>query len=231
MTEETFLKSLMCTARVEEKAWNEGYPARILLSGAECTEHPLLLRFLSILHDLRANVVVITNGMWLDKTELRNEVLREDRKVSVQVTNDVRFYPSCPPKFEHPRVVYVDAISVLTPLGRARSKKLQDSVGVPVRKSPTSFNFRSLVRSTGDIGEAVAHLRARASLGFSGSCTPSITYDGYVVAGETNQCFKIGTVDSTNEELTKNTISMRCNACGLVSNLSDTHKKAIGELE
>jgi len=98
-----------------------------------------------------------------------------------------------------------------------------------LRHGPTSFNFRSLVRATGSIEQAVFHLRLRAMAGKAGHCSPSITSDGRFVAGETSECFKIGTVDSSNVELTKAAYEMRCNKCGLVDNLTQEEKRAIGE--
>ena len=44
-----------------------------------------------------------------------------------------------------------------------------------------------------------------------------------------NEALRIGTVDSSNEELTRGLVEMRCNRCGLVDNLTPEQKRAIGE--
>jgi hypothetical protein len=72
-------------------------------------------------------------------------------------------------------------------------------------------------------------LRARAATGLSGHCSPSISSDGSIVAGETSNCFSVGDVHSSAEEITRALLAMQCNRCGLVDNLSQQEKLAIGE--
>jgi hypothetical protein len=72
-------------------------------------------------------------------------------------------------------------------------------------------------------------LRARAAIGMSGNCSPSISSDGTIVAGETSNCFPIGNVHSTADQVTRALVSMSCNKCGLVDNLTQEQKIAIGE--
>jgi hypothetical protein len=60
-------------------------------------------------------------------------------------------------------------------------------------------------------------------------CCPSINIDGTVVAGETDTCHPIGTVDSTMEEIEEALRTMHCNRCGLVKNLQPKYLEAIGE--
>lgn len=231
MTTDTFIKALAFTARVEGKAWKQGIPPMILLSGGECTEHPDIVKYVESVIRLGAIPLLITNGMWLADDDLREALLRPEwPQLFVQVTNDPRFYPSAPPRIEDPRITYIDSLTLLLPLGRAKRKPgLSDETGLPPRKAPSSFNLRSLTRSLRSIEEAVLMLRARATSGLAGHCIPTVSDNGDVMAGETRNCFKIGTVDSTNEELTQALIDMRCNECGLVDNLSPAQKRAIGE--
>ena len=72
-------------------------------------------------------------------------------------------------------------------------------------------------------------LRARAAMGMSGHCSPSISSDGTIVAGETSNCFPIGDVSSTPEDVTRAIVAMQCNKCGLVDGLTQEQKLAIGE--
>lgn len=229
MTEEVFHKALNFTELAEGKAWSKGCPPRILLSGGECTEHPDIVRFIEIVVEYDLIPFIITNGMWLGNKELREAILRPEwPQLFVQVTNDKRFYPNAPAeRVEDPRICYVDSLTLLMPLGRATRKNFKTDL--PPRKSPSSFNLRSITRTLGSFEDALVVLRTNAAIGLSGNCSPSISDNGDVVAGETRNCFKVGTVDSSMEEITKNLIEMRCNRCGLVDNLSPMHKRAIGE--
>ncbi len=230
MSFDVFQRALDQSARMEQLAWGMGLPQFILLSGGECTEHPEIVRFVEEVVRRGHTPLLITNGLWLDNAELRDALLRPEWSMMfVQVTNDSRFYPKPAPYYEDKRIAYVSTLTHLITLGRAGRKKNIDGKGLPMAKAPTSFNFRSATRSTGSITEAVAIMRGRAAMGKSGHCSPSISSDGSIVAGESRFCFKIGTVDSTLEELTRATCEMRCNACGLVDNLNQEQKRAIGE--
>ena len=195
MTRETFLAALALTERLEGLAWQRGVPRLLLLSGGEATEHPDVLWFLETARAANYRVILITNGMWLDNPELRAQILRPDwPDLMVQVTNDPRFYPTAPKAVptDDPRVVFVPALTVLITLGRLTKLKLsrlpQDAP--PIRKGPTSFNLRLMTRSFGDVREALYMQRARAVTGMSGHCSPSISSDGSIVAGESSNCFR-----------------------------------------
>jgi hypothetical protein len=226
---ERFERALDCTARIEGFAWRQGIPPLILLSGGECTEHPSIAQLVARVLARGWIPLLITNGAWLADPTLRASLLRPEwPRLFVQVTHDPRFYPSAPPpRVDDRHVTYVDALTALLPLGRLARKKGPHPL--PTKEAPSSFNFRSLVRAHGSIERAVYALRKRAAAGRSGHCIPSICDDGRVVAGETRSCFAIGTVDSTTAALSKAAIEMRCNACGLVDNLSPAHRAAIGE--
>jgi hypothetical protein len=231
MTRETFLAALALTERLEGLAWKRGVPRWLLISGGEATEHPDVLWFLETARATGARLILITNGMWLDNPELRAKILRPDwPDLMVQVTNDPRFYPTAPKAVptDDPRVVFVPSLTVLVTLGRLKQSRLPPDAP-PIRKGPTSFNLRSLTRSFGDVREALYMLRARAAMGMSGNCSPSISNDGTIVAGETSNCFPIGDVNSTAADVTRALVSMQCNKCGLVDNLSQAEKHAIGE--
>jgi hypothetical protein len=230
MTRETFLAALELTERLEGLAWSHGVPRMLLISGGEATEHPDIEWFLETALAAGYRRVLITNGMWLDDPELRAKILRPDwTDLMVQVTNDPRFYPRAPKSVptDDSRVVFVPSLTLLVPLGRMKLTRLPPSP--PVRKAPTSFNLRSLTRSLRDVREALFMLRARAAMGMSGNCSPSISSDGAIVAGETSNCFLIGDVHSTAEEITRALVGMQCNKCGLVDGLTQEQKLAIGE--
>jgi hypothetical protein len=229
---ETFLRAIDFTRRIERLAWAV-CPPLILISGGECTEHPEIVHIVEEVVRQKILPVLLTNGLWLANAELRAALLRPEwPQLFVQVTNDPRFYPKPIPEgtdLSDKRITFVPSLTHLVTLGRAARKKNIDQKGLPMKSAPTSFNFRSATRSLGSAEQAVAMLRMRAMQGRSGHCSPSITEDGSIVAGETRQCFRVGTVDSTVEEITRATCEMRCNECGLVDNLTQEQKRAIGE--
>ncbi len=224
MTEETFHKALSFTQEMEHIAWQSGAPPMILLSGGEATEHPDIVKFIAevIKRDLKP--VLITNGTFLADKELREAILRPEwTTLSLQVTNDPRFYPKRIQKVEDERITYIDALNHTMSLGRFVGKKSD----LPTKQWPASFNLRSMTIHFKDIRLALQMMRVRAAVGMSGHCSPNITNEGWVMAGETRNCFKIGTVESKAEELTKALTEMTCNKCGLEDNLSPAQKRAI----
>lgn len=76
-----------------------------------------------------------------------------------------------------------------------------------------------------DFKSAVLYLRMNEKM-----CTPSVNVDGSIVAGESSLCCKIGSVDSTCDELVDGILNIKCNKCGLEDNLTPMHKEAIGLL-
>lgn len=230
MSRETFLAALALTARLEGLAWQRGVPKFLLLSGGEATEHPDVEWFLETALSAGYRRLLITNGMWLDDPVLRAKILRPDWiDLMIQVTNDPRFYPKAPKTvpLDDPRIMFVPSLTTLVTLGRLKRSRLP--AAPPVRRGPTSFNLRSLTRSFRDVREALFMLRARAAMGMSGHCAPSISSDGTLVAGETSNCSTIGNVNSSAEDVTRALMSMQCNKCGLVDSLTQEEKLAIGE--
>jgi hypothetical protein len=228
----TFERALKFTERAECQVIQAKMPVMVMLSGGECTDHPNIVEMVEMVAKRGWVVTLLTHGLWLDNVELRNKLLRDDvwwrENIFIQVTNDDRYYPRKPPKFEHRKVLYVDRLLVLSNLGRAASTKF-DPKGLNQRAAPSSFNFRSITRSMGSFASAIMTLRVRGMLGKSGFCTPSVSHDGTVVAGESRFCYPIGTVDSTNEELTQAVLTMgSCNRCGQETNLQLEHRQAIG---
>lgn len=227
MTWETFRLALECTARVEGLARRVTGYNLLLLSGGECTEHPRILDMIDCAIQAGLLPVLISNGLFLADPVLSGEIL--SRGLMVQVTNDARFYPRQPRRIDHPKVTYVDALSAYIRLGRGKSLNPQ-STDLPARKYPGSFNLRSLVHAYRDVRLALVDHRARALTGaFGGHCTPTISWDGAFVVGESRFCSAVGTVDSSPEEITAGILGMgSCNRCGLESNLNREQKNAIG---
>jgi hypothetical protein len=188
----------------------------IMISGGEPTENPLLMDFINILKDW--NVIVMSNGLFLqDKSyqELSDALLASN--ISLQIYNDPRYYPIKVEPKSHPKIIVGDKINLMSPFGRAVKNGLKIE-----RQSPSCFNLRSAARTLNDLSEAVIALRMSGKM-----CTPSVDVQGNVLAGESRFCRKIGTVESSNEEILHNLLTMDCNKCGLEDNLSPVLKDVI----
>lgn len=229
MTRDVFARALDLSHRLEARALDAGCPPLLLLSGGECTEHPDIAAMIAEVIRQGWIPLLITNGMWLGNDELRASILRREwPRMFVQVTNDPRFYPTAPPRFDDSRITYVDSLTHLLPLGRLKLRKAP--LDLPVRGAPSSFNLRSATRSLGDVRAALAVLRAPTRATPAGKqCSPSFSSNGELVAGESGMCFVVGNVDSSPEQITRNLIAMNCNRCGLVDGLTQEQKVAIGE--
>lgn len=200
MSIETFLK----TQAFIERVYHGG---RIMMvSGGEPTEHPMLFDFLHFLKDWK--VIILSNGLFLTEKEkaFTDQLLSHD--ITLQIYNDPQYYPQKVIVPSHPKIIFGDKINMLSPLGRAK--------GLPnVRQSPLCFNLRSCARTLQSFPESVMALRMSGKM-----CTPSIDVYGNVLAGESRFCHKIGTVESSDEELHSNLLTMACNKCGLEDELT-----------
>jgi hypothetical protein len=211
--------SLHTFAKCLEFAANTINLPLLMLSGGEPTEHPQINELIDLAKSVGMSITLLSNGMFLSEwePEKRDELI--DKVEFVQVTNDPRFYPQSIPSFEHPKVFFEDTLRIVSPMGRAKDNGLETN-----RQAPLCFNLRSATRSLGNIVSAIFHLR-----GLGKMCTPSVNVDGSIVAGESPSCYKIGTVENDELKLTQNLINMTCSNCGLVNNLSQEHKRIIGE--
>lgn len=189
----------------------------IMLSGGEPLEHPQFFEIAEKVKRAGLHGAILSNGMFLSDTSLRERVLALG--MTVQVTNDPRYYPEGIEEFDHPLLAYEHQLRVLTPLGRAVGGGFEFN-----RLSPMCYNLRSATRGLRSFKEALMLLRSKVKM-----CTPSINVDGTISAGESVQCYRIGSVRSKAGELAAGIMNMKsCNVCGLESNLSAEHKRAIG---
>lgn len=213
MTDDNFTKALRFTEEFDLPL--------VMISGGEPTEHPRFIDFIEQVKQTELLPVVLSNGMFLEDEAFTEKVL--NLGISFQITNDARFYPKDIPKIKHPLLTYVYNIQSITPLGRAKGK-------IPhSQKAPGCFNIRSMTHffqeNHGSLHDVICGLRS-----YQKFCTPSINADGSISAGETNQCFRIGNLDSTQQELLDGLMKVKCNNCGLEDNLSPVHKRAIGQI-
>ncbi len=231
MTLETFRAALKLSADLESDARLFGYNY-ILLSGGECTDHPQFEEFVYEAAGVGYGVFALTHGGWLLDEVRRKRILALPLH-TIQVTNVKAFYPRAVPADVanlDPRIVFVDQLQALIPLGRAakRVDALSDASGVRKLKAPQSYNFRAMARASG-LRDAVTLLRERARMGLNGNCTPSISVTGDFVAGETRFCFSIGTVFDSVEVLDARARStFSCDRCGLESKLPNLFREQLG---
>jgi len=206
MAMENFAKSIDLAKRIDLPV--------LMISGGEPLEHPEFFEFAKLAKKNIKLVLLLTNGMFAEDEELTKRVL--DLDLMIQITNDQRFYPKRVPKIIHPSVSYETHIRMITPLGRA-------SEMLSTKQAPMCYNLRSVVRAKKNLQAGILLLRSLEKF-----CSPSINTDGSIVAGESSLCHKIGTVDSSDQELAEALMHMQCNRCGLEDKLSQPHREAIG---
>jgi hypothetical protein len=199
-------------------------PSLIFLSGGEPTDHPTFLEYLWLARRYRSlgkvlYVLVASNGMFLEDESYTKEIIKMG--IPFQITNDPRFYPKEIKKIDHPLFTYEDTLRLVSPMGRALSNKLDTA-----RQTPLCFNLRSLCRNYQDFGKAVSHLRSIIKM-----CAPSVNVDGSLVAGEAPGCYKIGTIESTPEEIIYNMNRMKCGKCLLYKNLTGVYQDLWEDME
>lgn len=185
----------------------------LMVSGGEPLEHPQFFELMDLIKDIL--VIILSNGMFLEDPATRDNVLSLD--IPIQITNDPRYYPKRIPKFDHPLLNYETHIRTITTLGRAKENDIPTN-----RIAPMCFNLRSLVQKFG-FWNSVKYLRSLKKL-----CIPSINIDGSIVVGEASCCYRIGTIESSDQELVQNLQRMDCNRCGMEDDLSPIHRQAIG---
>lgn len=209
MTLETYKKALSFIERTYRSI------KIIMISGGEPTEHPQLFEFLDLLGP-EWHTILMSNGLFLKDEKIKNKVFSY-KNLAIQIYNDPRYYPVTVEDPKHPRIVYGNRINLMSPFGRAVKNGIKSE-----RSAPVCFNLRSCARTTKNFSEAVLALRMNGKM-----CTPSIKITGDIIAGEAPTCYKIGTVESSEDDLLKNLLSMSCNKCGLENNLSAPLKKYI----
>jgi len=222
MTEETFEEALKFREVIGSRI--------VVVSGGEPTEHPqffgLMRKAVATVPDHVCAFVVASNGLFaLDdfKYERMCRLVDDSQGfITVQVTNDVKYYPRSlahiQSRFQRPNWAFVDSLFQLTPCRRTRENNL-----TATRRAPLCFNLRAHTR-IGGLASAVAGLE-----GLMRACCPSINIDGTVRAGEGDTCHELGDVRSEFETIEEKLVLMRCGACGLRNNLKDYEKELIGE--
>lgn len=196
------------------------YSHVILLSGGEPFEHPDIFEMIDKAQKQKFMPIVTSNGLFVLEQEKKLRALASG--AMIQVTNDPKYYPRnlelIRGAFTQKHWHFQNHVSHIFPCRRTKEASIESN-----RTAPPCFNLRSITRAN-DIITAIITLGTMGRF-----CQPSIDVDGSIRAGETDTCYKIGTVDSTEGELDEALRTMRCDRCGLLNQLDATHLKAIGE--
>ncbi len=199
-------------------------PLVLLVSGGEPTEHPDFIDIMETFQEMipSTRLLILSNGMFLRDPELTAKVL--NLGIDLQITNDPQYYPLKIPIIKHKLLTYEHKIRSIYPLGRA----VVNNIPTGNQLGPKCFNLRSLVRSNAvsTMPELIAYLE-RKLLKF---CNPSIDYNGYIHAGEADQCFIIGHITDDPVTIINHIRDMKygdCNRCGLESKLRDKYRKVL----
>jgi len=186
----------------------------LMVSGGEPLEHPQFFELMDMTKNIPVKTI-LSNGMFLEDPATKKKVL--DLGIPLQITNDPRYYPKRIPKVDHSLLGYETHIRTITALGRAKENDIPTN-----RIAPMCFNLRSLTKKYG-FWDSVRYLRSMKKF-----CIPSINIDGSIVVGEASCCYRIGTIESSDQELVQNLQRMDCNRCGMEDVLSPAHRQAIG---
>lgn len=191
-------------------------PLVVLISGGEPTLHPEFTKIVKTIQALETQVLVLSNGMFLEDESLFNEFI--SLGVHFQITNDSRYYPKTIKQVNHPNLVYVSRIQSLMPIGRAK--------GVKTDSKPACFNLRSLVKK----GNMTLYKAIKLREALFKFCKPAILTNGDIVLGESTTCKSIGNVNNLNvKDMHENIKNLKCNKCGTFNNLPQNYREVLGE--
>lgn len=199
---------------VDALEWSAALDPLVLLTGGEPTEHHDVVPLIYQTKRKAPVVGLLSNGAFLSDSAKTEGLLATG--VTIQVTNDPRFYPRGLPRvLEHPQISYAYRVPTLIALGRWR--------GPSTRIAPGCYNLRSLTRHLGSLANAIRYLRANHKF-----CTPSVDPNGTIRAGESPLCYPVGTVWDSDRALTEKLLAHDCDRCGLHSELSRERRETIG---
>ena len=195
--------------------FKKGFNGPILLSGGEPTLHPYWHQFAEHLLNDGHVVYILSNGLFLDNEDEVNKVrnlLQYKPRFDVQITHDSRYYPK---KINYSKAkelgLYITKeVTHIIPVGRAKdfvTKRDYSSCINPklIRKQLPNYNVIEIENIMAERGKY---------------CFPLISQLGDIYVGEAVECFKIGTIYDTFEQIGKNIEKVSCEKCGLKNSLS-----------
>lgn len=199
----------------------------LVVTGGEITLHPQWVEYCRKIAECvpQWTLLLESNGAFVDDSDQRRamkDVLRTKNIRGLQVSTHEKYYPNYAHTMENRRkltsinsskVFLVDnwqgKLTHLIRLGRARGLDFE-----PEGK-PGCANLLLVAL------QSVSFSRTLNALSQKGRfCIPSIDPDGTVRMGETPFCTRLGTVESSLDDLYRSLVkSPLCNACGCVKNI------------
>lgn len=189
----------------------------LVLTGGEPTEHA---DFLNIVKYICSNtpyllqIIITSNGLYFEKSpEIVKELLDYDKRISIQITNDIRYYPihldGKNDIYKSNRVMFCNTVESMYPQGRALENKLPYDC-----LCSKCFNFISFMHQLKDksIEATVKELEAHFKF-----CTPQIDADGTLKPGESSLCKAFGTIYDEDCILVRNILKFRCEQCDFIN--------------
>jgi len=205
----------------------------LLISGGEPTEHPSWKQIISEACDNFIEVVVPTNGMWINTSKEADmlDLLERYYNCSVQITSVGSYYPlhhqTCTAVRKlkqrlknHPdramrRIEFnqikpcIDVDIHLVSLGRAANDELCEHIADRDLSTTTSCVDGALVAVQTDYRKALRVLEQRGHF-----CKPRINYKGEIGWSESALCPNFATVEDSAEEVQRKVSNWRpCGKC------------------
>lgn len=205
----------------------------MLISGGEPTEHPYWNEIIDEACDNFTDVVIPTNGMWIntDKEDLMLMILKKHPNCQVQITSVRGYYPlydkivtsvrelkqrlKVHPDRDMRRVEFnqilpcIDVQLHMVSLGRAAKDSECLNLASADEATTTSCFMGSLVASQIDYKQVIQTMEGRGHF-----CKPRINYKGEIGWSESSLCPSFATVYNTPDEIQQKASEWRpCGKC------------------
>ena len=179
---------------------NKAKPLVVSISGGEFTLHPDFTWFIRYLISKTKGfaIILMSNGSFFFNENKRDKVIRlldhSDRILCLQVRTDKRYYPNYERTMKakrdmekcHHKINVFDGVDGIIPI--ARGKNIPSSA--EYKGSPMCSNM-ALLASQMPFRNFSEYIQAYQKM-VKNFCKPSISVDGFIHAGETPACAKIG---------------------------------------
>lgn len=209
MTWDIIVKSVAFINKMQSKV--------LVITGGEPTEHK---DFINIIKYISQNtkevkkIVITSNGVFFENNyDITKEILDFDKRISIQITNDIRYYPiklnPRNPIYKLNNIVYCDRVDYIYPQGNALKNNLNWQ-----SNASKCFNFISIVTQLNEksLQKTISILESNFKF-----CTPEIDVDGSLKPGESNMCKSFGTIDDDEKILLQNILNFRCTQCDFIN--------------
>jgi len=210
---------------------NKAQPLAISVSGGEFTLHPEFVKYIRYIIDNTKGfaVILMSNGSFFFDQKKRDKIIRlldySERIPFLQIRTHKKYYPNyertigakADMEKAHSKIkVYDDGIEGIIPI--ARGKNLAESKNY--NKSPMCSNtiLLNAQMNFSSFSQFIQTYQTRV-MNF---CKPSISVEGFIHAGETPTCAKVGHISDNMATIMANIKNHKvCGGCGLSFNLNN----------